>query len=123
MGQHNTQLHRISSIPDAFNARYDIIVNAVKNTLIPKRTQLIAQITRVDYRVEEIKTVKGIIYRDIKPENILMGEDGYLFLADFGLAKTVKKGDLATTFCGTPEYLAPEIIKEEGHNHAVDWWA
>lgn len=68
MGQHNTQLHRISSIPDAFNARYDIIVNAVKNTLIPKRTQLIAQITRIDYRVEEIKTVKGIIYRDIKNE-------------------------------------------------------
>lgn len=68
MGQHNTQLHRISSIPDAFNARYDIIVNSVKNTLIPKRTQLIAQITRVDYRIEEIKTVKGIIYRDIKNE-------------------------------------------------------
>lgn len=68
MGQHNTQLHRISSIPDAFNARYDIIVNAIKNTLIPKRTQLIAQITRIDYRVEEIKTVKGIIYRDIKNE-------------------------------------------------------
>lgn len=68
MGQHNTQLHRISSIPDAFNARYDIIVTAVRNTLIPKRTQLIAQITRIDYRLEEIKTVKGIIYRDIKNE-------------------------------------------------------
>eukprot|EP00343_Euplotes_focardii_P008833 CAMPEP_0205825342 /NCGR_PEP_ID=MMETSP0206-20130828/24824_1 /ASSEMBLY_ACC=CAM_ASM_000279 /TAXON_ID=36767 /ORGANISM="Euplotes focardii, Strain TN1" /LENGTH=219 /DNA_ID=CAMNT_0053124297 /DNA_START=713 /DNA_END=1372 /DNA_ORIENTATION=+ len=64
-----------------------------------------------------------IVYRDIKPENILMGEDGYLYLADFGLAKTIKKGDLATTFCGTPEYLAPEIIKEEGHGLAVDWWA
>ena len=68
MGQHNTQLHRISSIADAFNARYDIIVNAIKNTLIPKRTQLIAQITRVDYRIEEIKTVKGIIQRDVKNE-------------------------------------------------------
>lgn len=68
MGQHNTQLHRISAIPDAFNSRYDIIVNAIKNTLIPKRTQLIAQITRIDYRLEEIKTVKGIIYRDIKNE-------------------------------------------------------
>lgn len=66
---------------------------------------------------------QDIVYRDIKPENILMGEDGYLYLADFGLAKNVKKGELATTFCGTPEYLAPEIIKEEGHNHAVDWWA
>lgn len=66
---------------------------------------------------------QNIIYRDIKPENILMGEDGYLYLADFGLAKTVNKGDLATTFCGTPEYLAPEIIQEKGHDHAVDWWA
>lgn len=66
---------------------------------------------------------QNIIYRDIKPENILMGEDGYLYLADFGLAKTVKKGDLATTFCGTPEYLAPEIVQEKGHDHAVDWWA
>jgi serum/glucocorticoid-regulated kinase 2 len=66
---------------------------------------------------------QDIVYRDIKPENILIGEDGYLYLADFGLAKSVKKGELATTFCGTPEYLAPEIIKEEGHNHAVDWWA
>ena len=66
---------------------------------------------------------QNIVYRDIKPENILMGEDGYLVLADFGLAKTINKGEMATTFCGTPEYLAPEIIKEEGHNHAVDWWA
>jgi serum/glucocorticoid-regulated kinase 2 len=66
---------------------------------------------------------QDIVYRDIKPENILIGDDGYLFLADFGLAKNIKKGQKATTFCGTPEYLAPEIIREEGHNHAVDWWA
>ena len=66
---------------------------------------------------------KHIIYRDIKPENILMGKDGYLFLADFGLAKEMSQQDMATSFCGTPEYLAPEIIKNSGHNHAVDWWA
>jgi len=66
---------------------------------------------------------KHIIYRDIKPENILMGEDGYLFLADFGLAKEMSGVDMATSFCGTPEYLAPEIVKNVGHNHAVDWWA
>lgn len=66
---------------------------------------------------------QNIIYRDIKPENILMGEDGYLFLADFGLAKEMSTTDMATSFCGTPEYLAPEIVKNVGHNHAVDWWS
>lgn len=52
-----------------------------------------------------------------------MGEDGYLFLADFGLAKELSQDDYATSFCGTPEYLAPEIIQQKGHNHAVDWWS
>lgn len=66
---------------------------------------------------------KKIIYRDIKPENILMGEDGYLYLADFGLAKEMTNRDFTSSFCGTPEYLAPEIIQNKGHNHAVDWWS
>ena len=66
---------------------------------------------------------KGIIYRDIKPENILIGEDGYLKLIDFGMAKIIKNGEKATSFCGTPEYLAPEIITGEGHNRSADWWS
>ena len=66
---------------------------------------------------------KGIIYRDLKPENILIGEDGYLELIDFGLAKILKNNEKATSFCGTPEYLSPEIITGEGHNKAVDWWS
>jgi len=65
----------------------------------------------------------GIIYRDLKPENILMDESGYLKITDFGMAKIVKKNEKATTFCGTPEYIAPEVITEEGHDHTADWWS
>lgn len=64
-----------------------------------------------------------IIYRDIKPENILMGEDGYISLTDFGLAKVLEANEVANSFCGTPEYMAPEIIDDTGHSYPIDWWA
>ena len=66
---------------------------------------------------------KGIIYRDLKPENILMDDKGYLRLADFGMAKQLKDEEKAMSFCGTPEYLAPEVITLEGHDKNVDWWS
>lgn len=66
---------------------------------------------------------KNIIYRDLKPENILMDEDGYLCLADFGLAKKLNVGEATNTFCGTPDYLAPEIVREKDYSFPVDWWA
>jgi len=66
---------------------------------------------------------KKIIYRDLKPENILMDENGYLCLTDFGLAKILQDGQQANTFCGTPDYLAPEILSDSGHGFPVDWWA
>lgn len=63
----------------------------------------------------------NIIYRDLKPENILLDSEGYLKITDFGLSK--KETWKTFTFCGTPEYLAPEIITQSGHDKAVDWWS
>ncbi|CAL8089607.1 unnamed protein product [Calicophoron daubneyi] len=66
---------------------------------------------------------KGIIYRDLKPENILLDDHGYCKMADFGFAKKIGYGNKTWTFCGTPEYVAPEIILNKGHNYAVDLWS
>lgn len=70
---------------------------------------------------------RDIIYRDLKPENILLDLDGHLRLTDFGLSKDNVMGAGAAggtkTFCGTPEYLAPEILENKGHGKAVDWWS
>lgn len=63
---------------------------------------------------------KNIVYRDLKPENLLIAEDGYLKLTDFGFAKVVE--GRTYTLCGTPEYLAPEILLNKGHGKPVDWW-
>jgi len=67
----------------------------------------------------------NIYYRDLKPENILLGTDGYILLADFGLAKINQfvDGEDPNSFCGTPEYLSPEMIVGSGHDHTLDWWA
>ncbi|XP_026733497.1 ribosomal protein S6 kinase 2 beta isoform X2 [Trichoplusia ni] len=65
----------------------------------------------------------GIIYRDLKPENILLDADGHIALTDFGLSKLPPTSDKAYSFCGTVEYMAPEVVNRRGHTFAADWWS
>jgi protein-serine/threonine kinase len=67
---------------------------------------------------------KNMIYRDLKPENILLDEKGHVKLTDFGLSKILDEDNEKTfTICGTPQYLAPEVLLKKGYDKAVDWWS
>ena len=67
----------------------------------------------------------GVIYRDLKPENILIDAEGHVRLTDFGLSKSglQNANDRTDSFCGTPEYLAPEIIRDKEYTYSVDWYS
>ncbi|KPA83077.1 putative rac serine-threonine kinase putativeprotein kinase [Leptomonas pyrrhocoris] len=81
------------------------------------------------YYAAEVATALGylhsrnIIYRDLKPENVVFDQDGHACLTDFGLAKSNVHEENAVTYCGTNEYLAPELLKGVPHGKAVDWWS
>ncbi len=65
----------------------------------------------------------GIIYRDLKPENILLDSSGHIKITDFGLAKQSGLDSKTRSFCGTVDYLAPEIIRGAEYDKSVDWWS
>jgi len=64
----------------------------------------------------------NIVYRDLKPENVFIDQQGYTKLGDFGFAKVLESGNRTYTFCGTPGYVAPENVLAHGYNYSVDWW-
>lgn len=65
----------------------------------------------------------GIVYRDLKPENILLDSDGHIKLTDFGLSKEAVEDQKTFSFCGTVEYMAPEVVNRKGHGTTADWWS
>ncbi|GMH33824.1 hypothetical protein BSKO_01658 [Bryopsis sp. KO-2023] len=71
----------------------------------------------------EYMQARHCVYRDLKPENLLIDTNGYVKVTDFGFAKKILNGGKTYTLCGTPEYLAPELVTQTGHNAGADWWA
>ncbi|XP_014489551.1 PREDICTED: ribosomal protein S6 kinase 2 beta [Dinoponera quadriceps] len=65
----------------------------------------------------------GVIYRDLKPENILLDTEGHIALTDFGLSKQPLDDSYTYSFCGTVEYMAPEVVNRKGHSFTADWWS
>uniref|UniRef100_H2TDP9 Serine/threonine-protein kinase Sgk1 n=1 Tax=Takifugu rubripes TaxID=31033 RepID=H2TDP9_TAKRU len=84
---------------------------------------------RAKFYIAEMASALGylhslnIVYRDLKPENILLDHEGHIVLTDFGLCKEgISQSDTTSTFCGTPEYLAPEVLRKQPYDNTVDWW-
>jgi len=65
---------------------------------------------------------KGILFWDLKPDNVVLDEEGHAILTDFGLSRESLQDEMADSFCGSYAYLAPEMLKREGHGKSVDWY-
>lgn len=85
----------------------------------PKQIQL--YVAEIALALNHLHSI-GIIYRDLKPENILIATDGHLKLTDFGLSKDISAVKSTHSFCGTADFMAPEVIEKKSYSFPVDWW-
>jgi serine/threonine protein kinase len=93
----------------------------IEDSFVESKAKL--YITEILLALEALHS-KDIIYRDLKPDNVLMDSEGHIMLTDFGLSReNVKRADKgAKSFCGSYAYLAPEMIRKKGHGKTVDWY-
>ncbi|CAG8491661.1 12803_t:CDS:2 [Ambispora leptoticha] len=120
-------IEKVKEIPDSANL-YMVMDYVVGGELfsVLRKTQRFPDHVAKFYAAEvllafEYLHSKDVIYRDLKPENLLLDRNGHIKITDFGFAKYVP--DVTWTLCGTPDYLAPEVIQSKGYSKAVDWYS
>lgn len=84
--------------------------------------QTLFYVSQIIFMLEYLHT-NNIIYRDLKPQNLICNTNGYIKLVDLGASKFLKKGDRTFTVIGTPHYTAPEVIKQDGYGYEADYWS
>ncbi|XP_061528458.1 LOW QUALITY PROTEIN: serine/threonine-protein kinase N2-like [Phycodurus eques] len=98
----------------------DLMIHIHNRAFTPQQTRFYSACVLLAL---EFLHVNEIIYRDLKLDNLLMDADGFIKMTDFGLCKEgIGHGDRTSTFCGTPEFLAPEVLTDDDYTRAVDWW-
>uniref|UniRef100_A0A8C5FIT4 protein kinase C n=1 Tax=Gadus morhua TaxID=8049 RepID=A0A8C5FIT4_GADMO len=104
----------------AYSAGGDLMTHIHNGVFSDKQTRFYSSCVLLGL---EFLHANSIVYRDLKLDNLLMDADGFVRIADFGLCKEgMAHGDRTTTFCGTPEFLAPEVLTENNYTRSVDWW-
>ena len=116
--EENNKLYIINEYISEGDLAYNL-----NNEVFFEESRAKAYIYQITTAIGYLHDVKNIIYRDLKPENILLNNNNEIRLIDFNLCKILKDKDKTYTICGTPEYIAPEILIGKGYGKSVDWWS